>query len=105
MNRKERKIDEVLRLVISSYRRPCFKHPCRTNNQSINNEKTSNKIDEWRSRSKKTKTEANEKESEYIRKYRPLLNAQIPEKDNWRKYSYNEHAAKITTDEFIAAIS
>ena len=44
-------------------------------------------------------------EGVFIRKYRPLLNAQIPEKDNWRKYSYNEYAAKMTTDEFIAAIS
>ena len=26
------------------------------------------------------------KEGEYIRKYRPLLNTQIPKEDSWRKY-------------------
>ena len=29
-------------------------------------------------------------EGELIRKYLPALNSQIPDKDNWRKYTYRE---------------
>lgn len=30
--------------------------------------------------------EIGQKEGEYIRKYRPLLNTQIPKAEDWRKY-------------------
>ena len=30
------------------------------------------------------------REGELIRKYLPALNSQIPDKDNWRKYTYRE---------------
>lgn len=33
--------------------------------------------------------EIGEKEGEYIRQYRPLLNTQIPKADNWHKFDVN----------------
>ena len=44
-------------------------------------------------KSKKNRDIANEigeKEGEFIRKYRPILNTQIPKKENWRKWDTNE---------------
>lgn len=38
--------------------------------------------------------EIGEKEGEYIRKYRPVLNAQIPKEENWRKYDTNKVDAR-----------
>ena len=37
----------------------------------------------------------------FIRKYKPLLNAQIPHEDNWKKYTLNRKATEMTADEFI----
>ena len=31
-------------------------------------------------------TEIGEKEGEYIRKYQPILNTQIPKEDDWHKF-------------------
>ncbi len=42
-------------------------------------------------------------EGEYIRKYRPPLNTQIPKEFNWRKYDYNAAATTVTLDEILAA--
>lgn len=44
-------------------------------------------------------------EGEFIRKYKPLLNTQIPREANWQKYAVNRDASKMTDDEFIKAIS
>ena len=33
--------------------------------------------------------EIGEKEGEFIRKYRPILNTQIPKKEDWRKWDTN----------------
>lgn len=41
-------------------------------------------------------------EGEYIRKYRPPLNKQIPKEENWRKYDINPTASTITLDEILA---
>ena len=49
--------------------------------------------------------ELGEAEGYYIRKYKPLLNTQIPKKSNWRKYDYNREAAEMKAEEFIAAIA
>ena len=49
--------------------------------------------------------EIGQKESEYIRKYRPILNAQIPNEDEWKQYEFNHAAADLSAEEFIAAIS
>lgn len=38
--------------------------------------------------------EIGEKEREYIRKYRPILNAQIPKEENWHKFETNTVDAK-----------
>ena len=40
-------------------------------------------------------------EGEYIRKYRPLLNEQIPCADDWRKYENNPAAASVTLEELL----
>lgn len=39
-------------------------------------------------------SEIGEKEGEYIRQYRPILNTQIPKEDNWHKWDTNEVDAK-----------
>ena len=49
--------------------------------------------------------EIGQKESEYIRKYRPILNTQIPNEDDWEQYEFNLAAADLSAEEFIAAIS
>ena len=45
--------------------------------------------------------EIGEKEGEYIRAYRPVLNTQIPKADNWRSYEINETASTITLSEIL----
>jgi hypothetical protein len=40
-------------------------------------------------------------EGEYIRKYRPILNTQIPKADNWRSYEINKTASTITLSEIL----
>ena len=40
-------------------------------------------------------------EGEYIRKYRPLLNEQIPCADDWRKYENNPAAASVTLEQLL----
>ena len=43
--------------------------------------------------------EIGEKEGEYIRKYRPVLNTQIPHADNWHRYDVVEvDARKVLKD-------
>lgn len=34
--------------------------------------------------------ELGEKEAEYIRRYRPMLNTQIPKEDDWTRFDYHE---------------
>lgn len=41
-----------------------------------------------------TRSEIGTKEGEYIRKYRPMLNTQIPKADNWNNYDYNKVDAR-----------
>ena len=45
--------------------------------------------------------EIGQKEGEYIRKYRPPLNHQIPKEDNWRFYEANENSKTITLAEIL----
>lgn len=45
--------------------------------------------------------EIGEKEGQYIRAYRPVLNTQIPKADNWRSYEINETASTITLSEIL----
>lgn len=45
--------------------------------------------------------EIGQKEGEYIRKYKPALNTQIPKADNWRSYEINENASTITLSEIL----
>ena len=40
-------------------------------------------------------------EGEYIRKYKPPLNTQIPKEEDWRKYDYNPRAVIITLDQIL----
>ncbi len=49
--------------------------------------------------------EIGQAERHFIKKYKPLLNAQIPREDNWRKYEINRSARELTADDFIKAIS
>lgn len=42
-------------------------------------------------------------EGYYIRKFRPLLNTQIPKESDWRKYDYNAAAVTVTLEEILAA--
>lgn len=42
------------------------------------------------------------KEGEYIRKYFPPLNYQIPKKDNYKKFTVQKAAKTITLDEIVA---
>ena len=51
------------------------------------------------------KKEIGEAEGVFIRRYKPILNAQIPREDNWKKYEINRNARELTADEFIKAIS
>ena len=43
--------------------------------------------------------EIGEQEGYYIRKYRPVLNSQIPDESDWKKFSVNNSAMKITFKE------
>ena len=45
--------------------------------------------------------EIGKKEGELIRKYKPVLNTQIPKADNWRQYEINEISQTITLDEIV----
>ena len=38
--------------------------------------------------------EIGEKEGEYIRKYKPILNTQIPKAENWERWDINEVDAR-----------
>lgn len=40
-------------------------------------------------------------EGEFIRRYRPPLNTQIPKESDWRKFDYNSFASTITLDEIL----
>lgn len=42
------------------------------------------------------KEEIGTKEGEYIRKYKPLLNAQIPKSDDWHKFDVRHISIKDT---------
>ena len=48
--------------------------------------------------------EIGEQEGYFIRKYRPLLNSQIPDEKDWNKFSINNDAQIITADELIDRI-
>lgn len=45
--------------------------------------------------------ELGEKEGEFIRKEKPVLNTQIPKADNWRNYDINKTASTITLSEIL----
>ena len=45
--------------------------------------------------------ELGEKEGEFIRALKPVLNTQIPKADNWRSYEINEIASTITLSEIL----
>lgn len=48
--------------------------------------------------------EIGEQEGYFIRKYKPLLNSQIPDEKDWNKFSINNDAQTITADELIDRI-
>lgn len=45
--------------------------------------------------------ELGQKEGEYIRKYSPCLNTQIPKEENWHSFKICSRANKITLDQII----
>ena len=45
--------------------------------------------------------ELGEKEGEFIREIKPVLNTQIPKADNWRSYEIHEIASTITLSEIL----
>lgn len=45
-------------------------------------------------RQKDIVNEIGEKEGEFIRKYRPILNTQIPKEENWHKWNVEEVNAR-----------
>ena len=45
--------------------------------------------------------ELGEKEGEFIRELKPVLNTQIPKADNWHSYEINEIASTITLSEIL----
>ena len=45
--------------------------------------------------------ELGEKEGEFIRELKPVLNTQIPKADNWRSYEINDTAHTITLSEIL----
>lgn len=45
--------------------------------------------------------EIGKQEGYFIRKYMPLLNSQIPDEEDWNKFSINKAAQTITADELI----
>ena len=40
-------------------------------------------------------------EGKYIREYLPFLNTQIPNENDYKKYSYNKRAKHITLDSIL----
>ncbi len=42
-------------------------------------------------------------EGEFIRRYRPPLNTQIPKESDWHRYDYNSSATTITLDEILGS--
>ena len=45
--------------------------------------------------------EIGEKEGEYIRKHRPILNTQIPKAENWETWDINEVDARVILQEIL----
>mgnify|MGYP004489747851 len=45
--------------------------------------------------------EIGQKEGEYIRRYLPPLNYQIPKEENWREFNTNPRAMTITLDDLL----
>ena len=45
--------------------------------------------------------EIGEKEGEFIRELKPVLNTQIPKAENWRSYEINKTASTITLSEIL----
>lgn len=45
--------------------------------------------------------EIGEKEGEYIRKYQPILNTQIPKAEDWHKYDVNTVDAKAALESIL----
>ena len=50
---------------------------------------------------KRLEDELGEKEGEFIRELKPVLNTQIPKADNWHSYEINETASTITLSEIL----
>lgn len=44
-------------------------------------------------------------EGKLIRQYLPFLNTQIPKEENWRKFTINPEARKITAEELAAKLA
>lgn len=45
--------------------------------------------------------EIGEKEGEFIRKYRPILNTQIPKKEDWHKWDTNVIDARAALKQLL----
>ncbi len=45
--------------------------------------------------------EIGKKEGEYIRDYQPILNTQIPQKDNWKRWDVKQVDAKTVLDSIL----
>ena len=45
--------------------------------------------------------EIGEKEGEYIREYKPILNTQIPKAENWETWDINEVDARAILQEIL----
>ena len=45
--------------------------------------------------------EIGEKEGEYIRRYKPILNTQIPKEQDWSKWDLNEVDAKAILESIL----
>jgi len=45
--------------------------------------------------------EIGEKEGEYIREYKPILNTQIPKAENWETWDINEVDARVILQEIL----
>jgi len=50
---------------------------------------------------KEIQEEIGSKEGEYIRKFRPILNTQIPKAEDWRKFDYNKVDARSVLKEIL----
>ena len=50
---------------------------------------------------KRLEDELGQKEGEFIRELKPVLNTQIPKADNWHSYEINETASTITLSEIL----